>query len=69
MMTKEYSIREMADDGKLKVPCNKLGVPCRFRSKSYEKTKKFYTAITESNNYNGELVLVEREVSEYKPVI
>lgn len=69
MIIKEYSIREISKDGKLKLAFNKLGVPCRFKSTSYEKTKKFYETITESNNYNGKLVIVEREVSEYKPVI
>ncbi len=64
-MKKEYSIRTVKN-GKLFIPLSYQGIPYRFTSTSYEKAKKRFDYLVESNNYEGKLVLVEREVSEYK---
>ena len=61
-MKKEYSIRTVKN-GKLFIPLSYQGIPY---STSYEKVKNRFDDLVESNNYEGKLVLVEREVSEYK---
>ena len=64
-MKKEYSIRTMKN-GKLFIPLSYQGIPYRFTVANYEKVKNRFDDLVESNNYEGKLVLVEREVSEYK---
>ena len=66
-MKKEYSIRTVKN-GKLFIPLSYQGIPYRFTSTSYEKVKNRFDDLVESNNYEGKLVLVEREVSEYKVI-
>ncbi len=66
-MKKEYSIRTVKN-GKLFIPLSYQGKPYRFTSTSYEKAKNRFDGLVESNNYEGKLVLVEREVSEYKVI-
>ena len=54
--------------GKLFIPLSYQGIPYRFTTTSYEKAKKRFDYLVESNNYEEKLVLVEREVSEYKVI-
>lgn len=64
-MKKEYSIRTVKN-GKFFIPLSYQGIPYRFTSTSYEKVKNRFDDLVESNNYEGKLVIVEREVTEYK---